>query len=79
MLLRFKFLGLLLLLTVAMLAQRAMSVTEVITFIKSQIKANGDDRATADYLRKIKLTQRLDDRTIEDLQGQGAGPKRSRL
>jgi hypothetical protein len=63
------------LLTVAMLAQRAMTVAEVVTFIKSQIKANGDDRATGDYLHKIKLTQRLDASTIEDLQGQGAGPK----
>jgi hypothetical protein len=75
MLTRFRFLGLLLLLTVAMLAQRAMTVAEVVTFVKNQIKTKGDDRATGDYLRKIKLTQRLDDRTVEDLQGQGAGPR----
>jgi len=58
-----------------MFAQRAMTVAEVVTFIKNQIKAKGDDRTTGDYLHKIKLTQRLDDRTIEDLQGQGAGPR----
>jgi hypothetical protein len=75
MLTRFRFLGLFLVLTVVMLAQRAFTVAEVVTFVKNQIKANGDDRATGDYLRKIKLTQRLDDRTIEDLQGQGAGPR----
>jgi len=75
MLLRFRFLGLLLVVTVAMLAQRAMTVAEVVTFVKNQIKAKGDDRATGDYLHKIKLTQRLDDRTVEDLQGQGAGPR----
>lgn len=78
MLTRFRFLGLSLLcglLTVAMLAQRAFTVAEVVTFVKNQIKAKGDDRATGDYLHKIKLTQRLDDRTIEDLQGQGAGPR----
>jgi hypothetical protein len=75
MLTRLRFFGLLLLLTVAMLAQRAFTVAEVVTFVKNQIKANGDDRATGDYLRKIKLTQHLDDRTIEDLQGQGAGPR----
>jgi hypothetical protein len=75
MLIRFRLTGLLLVLTFAMLAQRAMTVEEVVTFIKSQIKQKGDDRATGDYLRKIKLTQRLDDRTVEDLQGQGAGPR----
>jgi hypothetical protein len=72
---RFRFLGLLLLLAVAMLAQRAMTVAEVVLFVKNQIKAKGDDRVVGDYLRKIKLTQRLDDRAIEDLQGQGAGPR----
>jgi hypothetical protein len=72
---KLRFLGLLLLLTVAMYAQRAMTVAEVVLFVKNQIKAKGDDRTTGDYLRKIKLTQRLDDRTIEDLQGQGAGPR----
>jgi hypothetical protein len=69
------FLLLFLLLSAAMLAQRAISVDELITFIKSQIKAKGDDKTTADYLKKIKLTQRLDERTVEDLQGQGAGPR----
>ncbi len=75
MLTRFRFLGLFVLLTAGMLAQRAMSVAEVVLFVKNQIKAKGDDRTTGDYLHKIKLTQRLDDRTIEDLQGQGAGPR----
>ena len=64
---KLRFLGLLLVATVAMLAQRAFTVAEVLTFVKNQIKAKGDDRATGDYLRKIKLTERLDDRTIEDL------------
>jgi hypothetical protein len=72
---KLRFLGLLLVATVAMLAQRAFTVAEVVLFVKDQIKAKGDDRATGEYLRKVKLTQRLDDRTIEDLQGQGAGPR----
>ena len=67
--------GLILLLALAAFAQRAMTVNQVVTFIKNQIKANGDDRATADFLHKIKLTERLDERTVEDLQGQGAGPR----
>ena len=33
----------------------------------------GDDRATADFLlHKVKLTQKLDVRDVEDLQGKGA-------
>src|SRR5580704_12158066 len=80
MLMRLRFPGLFLLLSlacfaVALLAQRSFSVDELVTFIKSQIKAKGDDRTTGDYLKKIKLTQRLDERTIEELQGQGAGPR----
>jgi len=55
------------------LAQRAMTVRDVIAFVESQIKLNGDDRATADFLGKIKLTQRLEPRQVEDLQGKGAG------
>jgi hypothetical protein len=66
----------LLLTAAAAYAQRAMTVAELTTFIKSQIKEKGDDRTTADYLlHKIKLTQKLDDRTVEELQGQGAGPR----
>jgi hypothetical protein len=72
---KLRYSGLLLLIAVAMFAQRAFTVAEVVTFVKNQIKAKGDDRTTGDYVRKMKLSQRLDDRTIEDLQGQGAGPR----
>lgn len=57
-------------------AQRAMTVAQVVAFVGSQVKMKGDDRATADFLlHKVKLTERLDARVVEDLQGQGAGPK----
>src|ERR1700679_236231 len=76
MLAKLRLLGLLTLLAVAVSAQRSMTVAEVVAFVKSQIKMKGDDRATADFLlHKIKLTEKLDDRTVEELQGQGAGPK----
>ena len=53
-----------------------MTVAEVVTFVKSQITMKGDDRTTAEFLlHRIKLTEKLDDRTVEELQGQGAGPK----
>lgn len=61
--------------SVPLLAQMRLSVDQLVQFIQSSIKLNHDDRRVAEYLKKVKLTNRLDDRTIEDLQGQGAGPK----
>lgn len=75
MLKKFRISGLLVLLCAALFAQRAFTVDELVTFIKSQIKNKGDDKTTGDYLKKIKLTQKLDERTVEDLQGLGAGPR----
>ena len=76
MLMKLRILVALLFFSLAAQAQRAMTVAEVITFVKSQIKMKGDDRTTADFLlHKIKLTEKLDDRTVEQLQGEGAGPK----
>jgi hypothetical protein len=57
------------------LAQRSMTVGQVTEFIKSSIKMKNPDKATADLLKTIKLTQKLEDRTVEELQGMGAGPK----
>lgn len=60
----------------SLLAQRAMTVAQVVAFVGSQVKIKGDDRATADFLlHKIKLTEKLEARVVEELQGQGAGPK----
>ncbi len=59
----------------ALLAQRPMTVADLTAFVKSQIKLKGDDRTTAEFLRKVKVTQKLEDRTVEELQGMGAGPK----
>jgi hypothetical protein len=58
-----------------LLAQRPMTVADLRTFIRSQIKLKADDRMTADFLRKVKLTQKLEDAVVEELQGLGAGPK----
>ena len=62
-------------LAMSLLAQRAMTVADVIAFVDSQIKLKGDDRATADFLQHVKLTQKLETRDVEDLQGRGAGPR----
>jgi hypothetical protein len=71
---RFRCICLLLFLAAGAQAQRAMTVAEVLSFVRSQIKI-GDDHSTAEFLRKIKLTEKLNESTVEDLQGQGAGPQ----
>lgn len=54
-------------------AQMRLSIDQLKEFVLSSIRLKHDDRKVAEYLRKVKLTNRLEDRLIEDLQGQGAG------
>jgi hypothetical protein len=58
-----------------MLAQRQMTVAQLVDFVKSAVQQHNDDRKVADFVRTIKLTNRLDDATVEALQNAGAGPK----
>ena len=67
----FVFLGM----ALAAYGQRQMSVPDLVTFIKSSIQLHNDDRAVADMVKRLKLTNRLDAGTVEDLQGLGAGPR----
>ena len=59
----------------AALGQRQMSVPQLVSFIKSSIQLRQDDRQVADVVRKIRLSNRLDARTVEELAGSGAGPR----
>ena len=61
--------------TLAAYGQRRMSVPDLVTFIKSSIQLHNDDRAVASTVRRLRLTNRLDAGTVEDLQGLGAGPQ----
>src|SRR5712692_1415560 len=65
----------LILATVAVYAQRQMTVAQLVTFLKSSIQMKNDDRQVADFVRKVRLTNKLDARTIEELQGAGIGPR----
>jgi hypothetical protein len=56
-------------------AQVRWSVEQLVTFLRSSLQLKQDDRSVAEYLKKVKLVNRLDGRTIEELQGQGLGPK----
>jgi hypothetical protein len=56
------------------LAQQ-LTVDKLVEFITSSINLKMPDKDVAGSLATVKLTQKLDPRTIEELQGKGAGPK----
>jgi len=69
---------LLIVLTAALLtaaSEMNMTVAQLTMFIRSSVELKQPDSKVAEYLRHVKLTDKLDDRTIEDLQSLGAGPK----
>jgi hypothetical protein len=56
--------------------QRTMTVAEVVSFIKNTVKQKQDDRLVADYLlKRARMKERLEEKTVEMLQGLGAGPR----
>ena len=60
---------------VAAAAEIKMTIEQLKGFVRSSIRNHISDRELADYLHKVHLSNKLDDRTIEELQGIGAGPK----
>ena len=52
-----------------------MSVEQLRSFIQSSRKLGHTDKQVADYLRSVKVTQRLDPGVVEDLQAAGAGSR----
>jgi hypothetical protein len=56
-------------------AQTVLSVEQLVSFMRSSIQLKHADKQVAGFLSRVKLTESLDDRTIEELQGYGAGSK----
>jgi hypothetical protein len=57
-------------------AQMEMNVQQLADFIRSEIALHQHtDKQIAAYLKKIKLSEKLTDKTILDLEAQGAQPK----
>jgi len=56
-------------------SDQTYTVDQLTAFIRSSIQLKYSDKQIAAFLSKVKLSQSLDDRTIEDLQGNGLGPK----
>ncbi len=57
----------------------SMSVAQLFSFIESSVqfikRGTMTDKQLADYLGKTKLTERLDDRSVEQMESLGIGPK----
>ena len=56
-------------------AQQTVSVDKLVEFLHSSVKMKMPDKQVASYVSKMRLSQRLEDRVIEQLQGDGVGPK----
>jgi hypothetical protein len=57
------------------LAQQQITVDKLLEFVHSAISMKQPDKDIASTLTGLRLTQKLDERVIEDLEGRGAGPK----
>ena len=52
-----------------------LNVDQLLGFVRSSVKLRHPDKQVADYLKKVKLTEKLEDRTIEILLADGIGPR----
>jgi hypothetical protein len=66
---------LILLLSIPASGQQTWSVDKLLQFITSSVEQKLPDKDVAAYLSGVKLSEKLEDRTIENLLGKGAGPR----
>jgi hypothetical protein len=62
-------------LTLSAAGEMPLTVEKLTEFIRSAVQMKSPDKQVAETLRHFKMTEKLDDRTIEELQSLGAGPK----
>src|SRR6202021_1221531 len=62
-------------LTLTAAGEMSLTVEKLKEFIRSAAQMKQPDKQVAETLRHFKMTEKLDDRTIEELQSLGAGPK----
>jgi hypothetical protein len=55
--------------------EMSLTVDKLTDFIRSAVRLKQTDKEVAETLRHVKMVEKLDDRTIEELQSLGAGPK----
>ena len=56
-------------------SEMPLTVAKLTDFIRSAAQIKQPDKQVAETLRHFKMVEKLDDRTIEELQSLGAGPK----
>ncbi|MDX2178440.1 MAG: hypothetical protein SFV18_02530 [Bryobacteraceae bacterium] len=56
-------------------AQARLTVAQLRSFVASSIKLGHDDAKVAAYLKKVQLSEKLEFRTVEDIESEGAGPR----
>jgi hypothetical protein len=56
-------------------SQMKLTVTQLEGFIRSSIQMRHDDAKVAAYLKKVQLTEKLEDRVVEEMIGLGAGAR----
>jgi hypothetical protein len=61
--------------SLSLYAQGSLTVKQLLSFVESSIELKHPDKQVADYLRRVKLSEKLEDRTVEELQTRGIGPK----
>lgn len=60
-----------------MFAQRTMTVAQLRGFVQSSVEQKLDDKEIAEVLKRVRLSERLDQKTLGELMNLGAGPKTS--
>lgn len=60
-----------------LLAQRTMTVAQLEGFIKSSVEQKLDDKQVAETLKRTRLSEQLDTKTLSVLMSLGAGPRTS--
>ena len=72
---RFRLLLIALLCCLGAVAQQTITVDQLVEFMRSSIKLKTADSKVADSLKGTRLSQRLEDRVIEELQTEGLGTR----
>jgi hypothetical protein len=72
---RFRLVAVVLAVVVLATAQQSLSIEQLAAFLRSSVQMKMSDKEVAGFLAKVKLTQRLDGRAVEEMQGYGIGPK----
>lgn len=60
---------------IGLIAEVRMSVQQLRSFVQSSKRLGHPDKQVAEYLKTVKVTEKLPPGIIEDMQAEGAGPK----